>query len=77
MEVERSTWPTSGLEFAEKLIQIIKLQANFNLDVCYPQQSVIDTHCKELTGMIRALRDLKQLKENHKIYVALADFMQV
>jgi hypothetical protein len=27
--------------------------------------------------MIRALRDLKQLKENHKIYVALADFMQV
>jgi hypothetical protein len=27
--------------------------------------------------MTHALRDLKQLKENHKIYVALADFMQV
>jgi hypothetical protein len=77
LEVEKATWPTSGLDFAEKLLQTIKLQANFRLDFCHPQQSVIDTHCKELIGMTSALRDLKQLKEDHKIYVTLADFMQV
>jgi hypothetical protein len=75
LEVERATWPTSGLEFAEKLLQTIKQQAN--LDFCYTKQFVIDTHCKELIGMINALRGLKQLKETHKIYVPLADFMQV
>jgi hypothetical protein len=77
LEVERATWPTSGLDFAEKLLQTINLQANLSLDFCHVQQSVINTHCKELIGMTHALRDLKQLKENHKIYVALADFMQV
>jgi hypothetical protein len=77
LEVERATWPASGLEFAEKLLQTIKQQANFHLDFCHPKQSVIDTHSKELIGMTSALRDLKQLKESHKIYVPLADFMQV
>jgi hypothetical protein len=77
LEVERATWPTSGLEFAEKLLQTVKQQANFHLDFCHTEQSVIDPHCKELIGMMSALRDLKQLKETHKIYVPLADFMQV
>jgi hypothetical protein len=77
LEVERATWPTSGLDFAEKLLQTIKQQANFCLDFCHPQQSVIDIHCKELIEMTNALRDLKLLKETHKIYVPLADFMQV
>ncbi|XP_023718978.1 kinetochore-associated protein 1 isoform X3 [Cryptotermes secundus] len=76
LEVKRATWPTSGLDFGEKLLQTIKLQAGFHLNFCQQQQSVIDTHCKELTEMISALRYLKQLKENHKIDVALVDFMQ-
>jgi predicted aconitase len=77
LEVERAKWPKSGLDFAEQLLQTIKLNAGSCLGVCRLQQSVTNKYCKELVVMTNSLRELKQLKEKHKISVALADFMQV
>jgi hypothetical protein len=79
LEVERGNWPKSGLDFAEQLLQAMKLQSDSHLQLCYQQQQqpMTSTYFKELIGMISTLRELKQLKENHKIHVPLADFMQV
>lgn len=77
LEVERAKWPKSGLDFAEQLLQIIKLNADSPLDVCHLQRSVTKEQCEELVVMTDRLRELQQLKENYKISVALADFMQV
>jgi predicted aconitase len=77
LEVERTKWPKSGLDFAEQLLQVTKLKADSCLDVCHLQQSVTNKQCEELVIMTDSLRQLQQLKENHKISVALADFMQV
>lgn len=77
LEVERAKWPKSGLDFAEQLLQAIKLNADSSLDVCHLQRSVTNKQCEELVVMTNSLRELQQLKENYKISVALADFMQV
>jgi len=77
LEVERAKWPKSGLDFAEQLIQAIKLNADSSLDVCHLQQSVTNKQCEELVVVTNSLRELQQLKENYKISVTLADFMQV
>jgi hypothetical protein len=77
LEVERAKWPKSGLDFAEQLLQAIKLNADSSLDVCHLQRSMTNKYCEELVLMTNSLRELQQLKENYKISVALADFMQV
>jgi hypothetical protein len=64
------------LEFAEKLLQAIKLNADSSLDVCHLPQSVTNKHCEELVVMTTSLRELQQLKKNYKISVALAEFMK-
>jgi hypothetical protein len=77
LEVERDNWPKSGLYFGDQILQAIKLNADYSLDVCHLQQSVTNKQCNELVVMTTSLRELQQLKENYKISVALADFMQV
>jgi hypothetical protein len=77
LEFERANWPKSGLDFAEQLLQIINRKPDSHLDFCLQQLSVTSTNCKELIEMVNTLRQLKQLKENHKIHISLADFMQV
>jgi len=77
LEVERTKWPKSGLDFAEQLLQAIKLNADSSLDVCHLRQSVTNKQCEELVVMTNSLRELQKLKENYKISVPLADFMQV
>jgi hypothetical protein len=77
LEVERANWPRLGLDFAEQLLQTINLKPESHLDFYHQQLSMTSTCCKELIEMANTLRQLKQLKENHKIHVALADFMQV
>jgi hypothetical protein len=77
LEVERANWPKVGLDFAEQLLQIINLKPDSQLDFYCQQLPVTSTCCKELIEMASTLRQLKELKENHKVHVALADFMQV
>ncbi|KDR22172.1 Kinetochore-associated protein 1 [Zootermopsis nevadensis] len=76
LEVERSNWLKLGLDFAEKVLQSINMKPYSHLDFYHQQLLVTSTHCLELIEMASTLRQLQQLKENHKIHVALADFMQ-
>ncbi|XP_069700061.1 kinetochore-associated protein 1-like [Periplaneta americana] len=75
LEVKRAEWPVSGLELAEQLLCCMKMHQVSSLDIC-SETPLTDEHLQDLITVILMLREVKQLKEHHKINIAFADYMQ-
>ncbi|XP_069700071.1 kinetochore-associated protein 1-like [Periplaneta americana] len=75
LEVKRAEWPVSGLELAEQLLCCKKMHQVSSLDIC-SETPLTDEHLQDLITVILMLREVKQLKEHHKINIAFADYMQ-